>query len=89
MRLVIEIPKFCLAATGVGLFLYHNVLFDELALHGATKSDAAHTVQLNDHGIFSYITPDQSRALNHTGYAGGLFFVAAVVIDLIQRKHAK
>jgi len=89
MKLAIEIPKFGLAAMGVGFGVYHNFLFAQLALHGAAKSDAAHSVQLNDHGVFSYITPGQSRALTHVGYAAGLFFVAAVVIDLVQRKRTK
>jgi hypothetical protein len=89
MKLAIEIPKFGLAAMGVGLGIYHNVLFAQLASRGSARSDAVHSVQLNDHGVFSYITPDQSMALNHVGYAAGLFFVAAVVLDLIQRRRAK
>jgi hypothetical protein len=89
MRLAVEIPKIALAISGVGLWVYHTVLFNDLALNGSKKGDALHVVQLNDHGSYSYITLAQSSELTHVAYAAGLLFSLAVLIDLIQRKRAK
>ena len=63
MKLALTVLKLSLGGLGVLLFFYRNDQFSKFAREGSRTADALHTVLVNNHGSFSYITSAQSDHL--------------------------
>jgi hypothetical protein len=89
MTTIINVLKFLAGAVGTALFFYRNSLFAKFAKEGTSKADLLHTVVLNNHGSYGYITIDQSNHLNHLEVGAWSLIGLMIVIDLLQRRFFK
>lgn len=86
MGTAITVFKFLIGGAGVLLYFYRNALFSKFAREGTRNADAVHTVFVNNHGSFSYITAGQSEHLHVLAIASTVLVGLMIVIDLIQRR---
>lgn len=86
MKIVLTVFKFFAGGLGVVLWFYRNSLFTTFAREGTSEVDAIHTVLVNNHGSFSYITLDQSDHLRALVIASGVLVGLMIVMDLVQRR---
>jgi hypothetical protein len=75
-----------LAVFGGGVFFIQTFLFSEYAKSGSLKPDKIHSVLINNHGDYSYITLAQSDCLHLLLVWSVSLVLLAIVIDVINRK---
>ena len=64
--------------------------FNEKFLSDGTKAaSATHSILVNDHGTFVYITPTQGHVLTLMTVAAVASFSCAVIIDLYERNRGR
>jgi hypothetical protein len=75
-----------LGALGTILFFFRNSEFGKFASQGPAASDVIHTVLVNNHGTFSYITQAQNLRLRWLEIVATGLLVLMVVVHLLQKR---
>ena len=89
MTITLRVLKFLAGGLGTVLFFYRNSLFAKFAKEGTFKADSLHTIVLNNHGSYTYITIQQSNHLNYLEGGAWSLIGLMIVIDLFQRRFSK
>lgn len=71
-KFLIEVFKLVAAASGPACIVYANKLSQEYFALGKQSPDGIHTVLVNNHGVYKYITESQDQHVNYLLGAGAL-----------------
>lgn len=63
-KLIVNLAKLAVASTGPASVIYSTVLYDQYFDAGMEVSDGVHTVEINNHGNYKYITESQDREIS-------------------------
>lgn len=89
MNLLLNVAGLSMGAVGVFLFFYRNYLFQQFSALGTNAADSIHSILVNNHGSYTYITPDQSSRLEFLEISSIVFFSVMIAIDVFGRLYLK
>ncbi len=77
--------KFLAACSGPALILYAIELFEEYFSLGKQTPDTIHTVLVNNHGVYRYITESQNQNFRFFLVTGVLLLLVLFAIIIITK----
>jgi hypothetical protein len=89
MQIVANTIKLLLGAIGTLVFFYRNSEYIRFANEGASVADTLHTVLINNHGKFSYITLAQDARLRWLEISATVLLALMIVVHFLQKRYLK
>lgn len=84
-KLLVIFLKFVVACSGPAFILYGIKLFDDYFATGTQSRDETHTVLINNHGAYRYITESQDLHFRFFLVIGALGLLALFVLIIVTK----
>lgn len=89
-KLFVGLAKLAVVSSGPASVIYSTLLFDRYFDAGMEASSATHSVEINNHGSYRYITESQDREISiYLGVGVALLVVLFAMIILEIRRKAR